>query len=149
MKLSKLERLPKAPPPPTKQKHIRRFLTKVSWIKVLTPVVALGVLIFVVMNVPPPKSILESTPDQILLFFGPLLIFLVSLINLLFKFLARSIIISLGIVALLITKAFDALTFLNILGICIVVFLLIRIVKKSNDPKIPNKIPRVQQLRKQ
>ncbi len=149
MKLSKLERAPKRLPASTPQKNFRRLMMKVPWNKILTPIFSAILLALVIYYLPPPKSFIDASLQQIIFFFGPLFLLLSSLINIVVKFAIRSSIFALSIITLLVLLSLDLLNAGTLVGVLLVTFFLVRIIRKSSDPKIPNRIPRISQLKKQ
>ena len=109
------------------------------------PLVFLGIiLILVVWQVEPPKSLTSASLIQIIVFFLPFWLFLTFLINLFLKFLLRSLIISLGLTILL---SLEALNFITIPIVILATVLTTLAFKKPKNLKSVN-IPSLK-LRKQ
>lgn len=85
------------------------------YIKSILPVFIFGVLFGVIVySTQPPQTLTSGTFIQILLFFVPLFLFLMFLLNIFLQFLIRSFVISLGIILLLIFKSLDMLNLVTI-----------------------------------
>lgn len=104
------------------------------YLKKTLPVFISGIIFGVIVYfTTPPQTLTSATFMQLLLFFIPLFLFLMFLLNIIFQFFIRSFIISLGIILLLI---FQSLGMLNILtGLLIMIaslFITISFKKSSN-----------------
>ncbi len=93
--------------------------------KKLVPVIFWAVFFsFVLWQIQPPKSLTSATIIQLLLFFIPLFLLLVCIINIFVNFFIRSLIIGLGITLLLIFKSLEMLNIISaVLTISGVIFL--------------------------
>lgn len=117
-------------------------------VKKLLPVLLFGIILgLVILNITPPDSLTSASPWQIIIFFLPLFLFLTFLINILFGFLLRSLIISLGILLLLVLKSLDSLNLVSVLITLIAVGLLIKSLRNSSSSQ--SKIPNLSHLSKQ
>lgn len=120
-------------------------------IRKLVPVILFwGIFIFVVLQVPYPKSLIQIQIIQLMSFFIPLILALIFTINLFVRNFYLSCSLSLGLVSLLILKALDTLNLVTSALIIVTVGLLIsyfRKIKRGSLTKLP-KIPKLTRLRK-
>lgn len=107
------------------------------------------ILAFVIYQTQPPKSLSQASFLQITSFFLPLFLLLLYFFNLFFKFLIRSLIISLALIIFLILQA---LSFLNIITLPLIIFITVFLfikIKKPNKFNYQTKIPKLSHLSKQ
>lgn len=110
-----------------------------------------GIFILVILQIPYPNSLTDTSALQLLAFFVPLTFALSFTINLFLKFLPYSFSISLGIILLLLLKALSALNIVTGVIIVLAVGLLISYfskIKKGKRLTTTLKIPRLTRLRK-
>lgn len=100
--------------------------------KFLLPLFFIIVFGLVVWLTQPPESLSSATTTQFAVFFTPLLLFLVSLINLYTKSLPRSFILSLGIILILVLKALNFFIFFSIPAVSVITLLIARFVKRPS-----------------
>lgn len=110
-----------------------------------------GIVGFVVLQVPYPDSLAQSTPIQFSSFFIPLFFAISFTINLFLKNILSSSVISLGVIFLLILKALGSLNIVSGALITVAVGLLVSYFQKITTRNLTNKskIPKLTQLRKQ
>lgn len=106
------------------------------------------ILLIVIIQVPPPESLSQASPFQLVIFFLPFIALLTFLANLLFSYLPRSLVFSLGLSALLILQSLGLLNLPILVIIFLAAFLLLRVIKKPHSVYIP-KILQTSQLKKQ
>ncbi|MBU1000305.1 hypothetical protein KKE78_02845 [Patescibacteria group bacterium] len=82
-------------------------------LKIIPALIFFGIFIFVVLQVPYPKSLTQASFYQIGIFFASLFLALMITFNLFFKNIFLSLSFSLGIIFLLILKALDSLNFIT------------------------------------
>lgn len=115
----------------------------------LLPIFLFGaILALVIWQVEPPSSLTKASIIQLILFFVPLLLFLVSAWNLLCQFYLRSFILSLGTMLLITLKALDALTIISFFLTILATILIASSLKKPKNYYQP-KIPKLSPLKKQ
>jgi hypothetical protein len=86
----------------------------VLYIKKFLPILIFGLLfVNVIYFAKPPQTLTSGTFIQLLLFFIPLFLFLIFLLNIIFRFFIRSFIFSLGIILILIFKSLEMLNILT------------------------------------
>ena len=103
-----------------------------SQIKNILPIVIFGAcFLVVILYLQPPQSLTGAKLSQVALFFTPLLLLLVALTNLYFKFLPKSLVVSFGLILLLVLKSLDAL---NLVSVAITVMATILIAKSLKKP---------------
>lgn len=109
-------------------------------LKKIFPIILFAIIFsWIVWQTSPPKSLTSATIFQIFLFFIPLFLLLIFIINLYFNFFIKSIITSLGITLLLIFKSLEILNIVSgILTILAIIFLTISFKnpKKNQQTKI-------------
>lgn len=103
----------------------------------------------VIYLVEPPKSITEAEVLQLILFFIPLFLLTSFALNLLLKFLLRSLIVSLGFMILLILKALDSLNLVTFSLTVLATVLLASAFKKKNSYNYQGKFLKAAKLQKQ
>lgn len=124
-------------------------------IKKLFPVFLFGLIFtLVIWQVQPPKHLISINFFQIILFFVPLFLFLLFLINLFVQFLVWSMVISLGLIFLLILKALGSLNPVTLILILTAAGLFLKSFKKPKKFGLKNlsysaKIPRLTKLKRQ
>lgn len=108
-----------------------------SFSKIVIPIIFWSLFLYVVFNVPYPKSITEANFLQLMTFFTFLFLSLTVTFNLFLKNIFLSFLISIGIIFLLILKALDALNLVTVI-ITLLVILLLRsgLTSKSKLPKL-------------
>ncbi|MDD2822637.1 MAG: hypothetical protein PHQ59_01015 [Candidatus Daviesbacteria bacterium] len=85
-----------------------------QYLKKILPILIFGgVFVIIVYFTKPPQSLTSANFIQLLLFFIPLFLFLIFLLNIFFKFYIRSFILSLGIILMIIFKSLGMLNFLS------------------------------------
>lgn len=110
-----------------------------------------GILAYVILQVPYPKSLTQTTPLQLFTFFIPLSLALTCTINFFLKNILSSGSISLGLIFLLVLKALDSLNLVTAILIIIPVWLLLSYFRKVTRKGLTNhsKIPKLTRLRKE
>lgn len=81
--------------------------------KIIQALIFWGIFIYVVLQVPYPKSLTQATTFQLLSFFTPLFLALTFTLNLFLNSFFLSASVSLGIIFLLFLKALDTLNFVS------------------------------------
>lgn len=118
------------------------------WFKRLAPVLLLAAILgLVIYFVEPPKS-LTNQPTKIISFLILLGLFLTSLFNLIFRFILRSLVLSLGVISFLILKLTGNFNLLSGLVLIVATFILAKLLKKPK-PTYQTKIPKLSKLQKQ
>jgi hypothetical protein len=119
-------------------------------IKKLIPlVVSLLMLMAVAIYVTPPKTLNDASISQLLLFFVPLLLLLISATNLLFNFWPHSIITGSGLTVLILLYGLDQFNPLYVIAIIAAVILMFRLIKKPRSLAYQPRIPKLSRLEKQ
>lgn len=117
------------------------------FLKVILALIFWGFWVFVLFQIPYPKSLTEASPFVILSFFAPLFLSLIFTFDLFLKFILRSILISFLIIILLILKGLDLLNLITGTALLLTAALsLIYSKKKSLTSNL--KIPRLKALRR-
>jgi len=108
-------------------------------LKILPGLISWGIFIFVIIDVPYPNSITSANIIQISSFFLPLFLALIFSLNIFFKKILLSSLISLGLVCVLILKALDSLNLVTVILTTVSIYLLVSYFRKSKkSAKIPN-----------
>lgn len=122
------------------------------WAKILSFLLSISFFILVVLYVEPPASWAKASTFQIMAFFIPLLFSATLLIDLLFKYLPHSFILSLGLVLGLAFYAVNQLNYLTFILILLITVFLWRVFPKMRLPRFrltrETKIPKLH-MRKQ
>lgn len=101
------------------------------------PILIFGIILAVVFwKVEPPKSFTQVSPFQLIIFFIPLLLFLVFLTNLLFKSLLRSVTVGICLLIIIILQTLGALNWIIFIVLFLGTLLLVKFIKK---PEIKRK----------
>lgn len=119
-------------------------------LKTIPALIFWGVFIFVIFQVPYPKSLTQASLFQTLSFFIPLFLVLTFTINIFFKIFLSSATISLGLILLLILKAVDALNFVTAGLTLFAIYLFLSYFQKSRKKRLTSsfKIPKLSSLRR-
>lgn len=125
-----------------------------KWLPILVPGITWGIVIW---KLSPPSSLIEANSAQLILFFAPLFLLLVSIMNLYFNFYLKSIVVGLGIIILLVLQALGILNIVSFILTLIAVLLILKTLKKTTPkrrfgaPKLTPqvKIPKLSHLEKQ
>lgn len=121
-----------------------------KFLKKLGPIIlSVSLFALAVWEITPPEDLSQATPLQLAAFFIPLLCFLTFLFNLYFKFLAKSLAVSLVLTLLLVFKSLDLFNFISLAGAGIALYLVIKYIKTPSKSPMQSKIPKLSQLKKQ
>lgn len=124
------------------------------FLKVAPALISWGIFLYVIFQVPYPKSLTQASPYQLFSFFASLFLATIFSINIFLKNFFSSASISLGIIFLLLLKALDALNFVSIGLIILAVILFLNYFKKhpSTSSGLKNltytqKVPKLHAMR--
>jgi len=114
----------------------------------LVPVfISWGIFIYVVLKVAYPESLTSANTFQIFSFFSSLFLSLSFTINLIVRFMLKSIIVSFGIILILVLKALNSLNIVSFLLTVIAFGLLLSYLKKPNSRLTTHsKVPKLRNL---
>ncbi|MFH0937648.1 MAG: hypothetical protein V1808_05160 [Candidatus Daviesbacteria bacterium] len=106
------------------------------------------IFIYVLFQIQPPLSLTTASFSHVAFFFIPLFFLITFILNILFQFLIRSLVLSFGLILILV---FQSLGALNILSLTLVILATILIAKSFKKPQkgYQTKIPKVSKLAKQ
>ncbi len=100
-------------------------------LKIIPVIIFWGIFIFVILQIPYPDSLTQANLSQSLFFFLSLFLAVTATANIFLKNLLISSLISLGVAALLILKALEALNIVTTVLIVAAIALLISYFKKN------------------
>lgn len=107
-----------------------------------------AVFIYVIFYIPYPESLTKASSFQLLSFFIPIFLALIFSINIIFKNVTRSILISFGVIILLALKALDSLNFVSAILTILAMILLFSYFKKNAHLTSGSFIPKLKNLRR-
>ncbi len=99
---------------------------------------SLGIFLYVVFKIEPPKDWISASTFQILVFFIPLTLTITFFVNLFINYLPRSFILGLSFLVL---SALQSLRVLNILSGVIVIVIAILLFKLFPKTRMPHNLP--------
>lgn len=119
--------------------------------KLIPSLVFLSVLIVVIYAVEPPTTIYNARWQQLIFFFGPLFLLLVSLYNLYFKFIWHSLLFALSTILLVILYLLGALNLITgVLTLAATLLIYKSVVRhQQHRAGLPVRIPKLSRLEKQ
>ncbi len=114
------------------------------------PVLVFGLILsLVIYFVEAPKQFSQLSFFKGLLFFTPLFLFLISINNIIFRSLARSVVVTVGIIMGLVLQGVGKLNPLSGILLIITITFIVRFLKRKEAIKYPTKIPKLLKLQKQ
>lgn len=115
------------------------------FLKIIPAIIFWGIFIFVIFQVPYPKSLTQTSPYQFFSFFTSLFLATIFSINIFLKNFFSSASISLGIILLLLLKALNALNFVSTGLVILAVILFLNYFKKSKPKNLTytQKVPKL------
>ena len=117
------------------------------FLKIIPALIFWGIFLYVIFQVPYPKTLKEANLIQLLSFFTPLFLALIFTLDLFLRFIFRSILISFTVIILLVLKDLDALGLIAS-GITLIVLILSLIYFKKTSLTSSLKIPKLTALRR-
>lgn len=92
-----------------------------------------GIFVYVIFQIPYPNSLTQASVFQLSAFFTPLFLALTSTINIFFKFLLRSVLISAALMVFLTLQALQTLSLLTFILTSVAFGLFISYFKKKTE----------------
>ncbi len=117
------------------------------FLKIIPALIFWGIFLYVIFQVPYPKTLKEANLIQLLSFFTPLFLALIFTLDLFLRFIFRSILISFTVIILLVLKDLDTLGLIAS-GITLIVLILSLIYFKKTSLTSSLKIPKLTALRR-
>ena len=117
------------------------------FLKIIPALIFWGIFLYVIFQVPYPKTLKEANLIQLLSFFTPLFLALIFRLDVFLRFIFRSILISFTVIILLVLKDLDTLGLIAS-GITLIVLILSLIYFKKTSLTSSLKIPKLTALRR-